>query len=262
MKITSTVSNVIRANKLAKENADQKAILEENRIDELAVAKAHLEELKRETELYMERNTDLTLELNRNRILNDKLKCQIETNTEKLRRLQRLVKQINSSVDHYYETEKPYKVSIEFLKSSDYDDIRPKTRLPLHCLDEETLRDRFLENDKEIDELITRYTKWYTDKSKRTIYGLMVVAMRAELQNILYKLKYENLEEGVAAVKEMTDRYYEICSDGNQKVKSTMKQFIGEINYLFTKAVKIEHAYYQKRAEQKKEEEGQKEKEE
>lgn len=46
-------------------------------------------------------------------------------------------------------------------------------------------------------------------------------------------------------VKKLTDKYnMKIAMDGNQSIVSTMRKFIGEIEYLFIKSVEIEYEYY------------------
>ena len=45
----------------------------------------------------------------------------------------------------------------------------------------------------------------------------------------------------------MTAKYLEIAGDGNQSVAKTLTKFIGEIEYLFLNAVKIEYNYYVKK---------------
>ena len=64
----------------------------------------------------------------------------------------------------------------------------------------------------------------------------MVIALRAELQNILYTLTSSKLDDALAAVRE-----------GNQTISSTLATFIGEMKSLFLDAVKIEYEYYIKR---------------
>jgi len=64
------------------------------------------------------------------------------------------------------------------------------------------------------------------------------------LQNVLYSLKFWKLDDSVEAIKEITSRYLAIAVDGNQSIAPTMKKFIGEIEYLFIEAVKIEYEYY------------------
>lgn len=75
----------------------------------------------------------------------------------------------------------------------------------------------------------------------------MVIALRAELQNILYNLKYERLDKSVEDVKSISAKYLRIATDGNQSIASTLTKFIGEIEYLFINAVKIEYNYYVKK---------------
>ena len=75
----------------------------------------------------------------------------------------------------------------------------------------------------------------------------MVIALRAELQNILYDLKYEKLEQAIENVKIVTAKYLKIAGEGNQNIVGTLTKFIGEIEYLFIDAVKIEYNYYVKK---------------
>ena len=81
----------------------------------------------------------------------------------------------------------------------------------------------------------------------------MVIALRAELQNILYNLKYEKLDKSIDDVKSVTQKYLQIAGDGNQNIVGTLTKFIGEIEYLFINAVKIEYNYYVKKEQAKQE---------
>ena len=45
----------------------------------------------------------------------------------------------------------------------------------------------------------------------------------------------------------MTAKYLQIASDGNQSIAGTLTKFIGELEYLFCNAVKIEYNYYVKK---------------
>ena len=80
--------------------------------------------------------------------------------------------------------------------------------------------------------------------ANKAIYNLMVIALRAELQNILYSLKYEKLEKAIDDVKKVSAKYLQIAGEGNQSIAGTLTKFIGEIEYLFINAVKIEYNYY------------------
>lgn len=80
-------------------------------------------------------------------------------------------------------------------------DLAPSVILKLHCMDMRDLRKAFNENDKQIKELLSKYDSRYTTKSNKAIYQLMVIALRAELQNILYNLKYEKLDKSIEDLK-------------------------------------------------------------
>ena len=66
----------------------------------------------------------------------------------------------------------------------------------------------------------------------------MVIALRSELQNILYNLKYEKLDDSIQQVKNVTSKYLKIAGDGNQSIVGTLTKFIGQMEYLFINAVK------------------------
>jgi hypothetical protein len=72
----------------------------------------------------------------------------------------------------------------------------------------------------------------------------MVIALEAELQNVLYNLKYSKLDKAIKDIKAMTAKYQKIATDGNQNIAPTIAKFIGEIEYLFIEAIKIEYEYY------------------
>lgn len=127
------------------------------------------------------------------------------------------------------------------------EELIPTVTLNLHCRDMRDLRKAFKENEKAIDKVVEAYRGRYTTKANQTIYELMVIALRAELQNILYALKYEKLDAGIDNVKLVTAKYMELASAGNQSIATTIRKFVGEIEYLFINAVKIEYNYYVKK---------------
>lgn len=120
-------------------------------------------------------------------------------------------------------------------------------------MDIKELRKAYRNNEKQIDKLMTKYVSWYTTKANKTIYSLMVIALKAELQNILYNMKYEKLDSSIDSVKAVTKKYLDIASAGNQSIINNLKKFIGELEYLFINAVKIEYNYYVKKEQAKQE---------
>lgn len=178
----------------------------------------------------------------------DKTIKSTNTQSNKLMRSKELVKAINYTLENYIEYEPSLDVlKLHHLNIEEIDTISPSISLHLHCMDVKELRKAYKENDKLITSLLEKYSKRYTTKSNKAIYNLMVIALRAELQNILINLKYEKLDVATSQVKEVTQKYLAIAGDGNQSILSTLTKFIGEIEYLFINAVEIEYNYYVKK---------------
>lgn len=177
-----------------------------------------------------------------------KVSKNLKTQTRKLSRSKELIKAINYTFERYLNYE-PSQSSIKLPSNdlSDLEEITPSIILKLHCMDIKDLRKAYRDNDKQINSVLKKYEKRYTTKANQAIYKLMVVALRAELQNILYNLKYEKLDKSVEDVKSVTQKYLKVASEGNQSIAGTLTKFIGEIEYLFINAVKIEYNYYVKK---------------
>lgn len=92
--------------------------------------------------------------------------------------------------------------------------------------------------------MVDKYKERYTTKANATIYSLVVIALKAELQNIMYSLKFGNLDKSLAQLKQIMQKYYLIAADGNQNIAPTMRKFIGEMEHLFDQAIRIEYEYY------------------
>lgn len=195
---------------------------------------------------------DLTAKITQLSSAQEKINKQISSNEKKLSRCKELYKSVTYAIDNFFYKEIPYSECI--LPDSDLSDIElisPSVILKLHNMDVKSLRKAYLDNEKQIANLLSTYSARYTSKANRAIYNLMVIALRAEIQNILYNLKYEKLEKSIEDVKKVTAKYLKIAGDGNQSIASTLTKFIGEIEYLFINAVKIEYNYYVKREQAK-----------
>lgn len=131
--------------------------------------------------------------------------------------------------------------------------LAPTVTLHLHSMDVKSLRKEMTINNKAIDTVLSKYENRYTTKSNLSIYRLMVIALRAELQNILHNLKYDKISKSIDDVKTITKKYLSIADNGNQQILGTITKFISEIEYLFIQAVKIEYEYYLKKQREKEE---------
>lgn len=178
----------------------------------------------------------------------ERLEKNIKTQTNKLARSKELAAAVNYAIDEFFYADinaSKLKLTAEAL--GDIEELSPSIILKLHYMDMKDLRKAYRDNDKQISQLTKQYESRYTTKANQTIYRLMVIALRAELQNILYQMKYEKLDKAIEDVRDVTRKYLDIASAGNQSIAGTMTKFIGELEYLFTNAVKIEYNYYVKK---------------
>ena len=129
----------------------------------------------------------------------------------------------------------------------------PQVTLHLHHMEVKELNKAFKENYKQIDQTLNKVSDRYSTKTNKMVYDLMVIALKSELQNILYDLKYNKLEKAIDNIKAVTNKYINIASEGNQTIAGTMAQFIGVLEYQFINAVKIEYNYYIKQEQIKQE---------
>ncbi|WP_252229614.1 MULTISPECIES: GIY-YIG nuclease family protein [unclassified Clostridium] len=132
-------------------------------------------------------------------------------------------------------------------------ELSPTINLKLHNMDIKELRKAFKNNDKLITETLIKYEKRYTTKANLAVYRLMVIALRAEQQNMLYNLKFDKLEKTIDDIKSISIKYLTIAEDGNKQIFGTIAKFINEIEYLFIKSAEIEYEYYVKKEKQKEE---------
>ena len=155
-----------------------------------------------------------------------------------------LHKAIKVSIDRYDLDHLPEQLNLTEAQISQLNEILPTVELPLRSNDVRDLRALNKENNKRIDEILARYEKRYTTKQNRAIYQLMVLALRAELQNILHSIKFSQLDKCLSSLDEMTAKFLKIASDGNQAIAPTLNNFISEIHELFKSCIQVEYEYF------------------
>lgn len=207
--------------------------------------KAATDELQKLIEGYNQSIDKLKATISEQNELCEKTEKRLTTAQNKLNKISEIYRSINYAVKEFG----AYGSDVELYDSDliELNDLLPTVTLKLHCFDIKDLRKAFRANDKQIEQVMQAYAARYTTKTNQTIYRLMVIALRAELQNILLSLKYEKLDQGIEDVKKVTLKYLTIAEEGNQNIANTLKKFIGEIEYLFINAVKIEYNYYVKK---------------
>lgn len=162
---------------------------------------------------------------------------------QKLYRLRQLIKSAQHAADEFDnggELDRALAQSVE-------QELEPVVELNLQCMGMRELRKRYNQNQKQIRQTYERYKSRYTTKTNMAIYQLMTIALEAELQNILNNIGFGKLDSAIDSIKKMTARYYEIAAAGNQAIAPTIKKYIGEMEYFFIEAVKIEYEYYVQR---------------
>lgn len=247
--------DIFRISAIKQENVQLRASLQEveNKLNALGVTeyyqmKEKLDALERKIEENNEFISKQDSNISERSEKTLKLEKQLSTQIRKLSRSKELYKSIEHAIDNFFVSDLEYtNCKLNRSDFEEYELIVPSVTLKLHCMDVKDLRKAFRDNQKQIEKLLKQYSSRYTTKANRSIYNLMVIALQAELQNILYNLKYEKLDKAVDDVKKVSDKYLQIAAEGNQSIAGTLTKFIGEIEYLFINAVKIEYNYYVKK---------------
>lgn len=182
----------------------------------------------------------------------DKLSKKEESQKNKLKKIKQFYDAIKYAVDNYF-IFVPESFNIKLENENEINEMLPSITLHLHNMDVKELNKAFKENYKQIDETLNKVSDRYTTKTNIMVYKLMVIALKAELQNILYDLKYNKLDKAIENIKSITNKYANIASEGNQVISKTMAQFIGVLEYQFINAAKIEYNYYIKQEQIKQE---------
>lgn len=178
----------------------------------------------------------------------EKSEKQLKTTINKISRSKELYKSMDFAITNFFECDPQLQnIRLPDDNMQEIEEFSPSVILKLHHMDIQSLNKAFKDNNKLIEKVMKQYQGRYTTKANRAIYELMVIALKAELQNILYNLKYDKLENAINQIKEVSAKYLKIASDGNQSIAGTLTKFIGEIEYLFINAVKIEYNYYVKK---------------
>lgn len=197
---------------------------------------------KENMEQYVQSYKNTYLDIQEKKLILEKLEKQEETQNRKIKKLKEIFKSIQNSIDSFHNNG-----YIANNLNNEIISIFPNTELKLHYMDVKELNKLFKENQKDIQKVLDAYENRYTTKANKNIYHLMVVALQAELQNVLYNLKFEKLEKGIEDIKAITQKYLKLAETGNQTIVNTLINFIGQIEYLFINAVKIEYNYYVKK---------------
>lgn len=207
---------------------------EENEAFAQRYSEGHLHELKTNVDAI---NADIDL-----------AKIKLDKAVQKTEKAAFLYKAIRSYIEKYRDADfSPLEVKKieETIADLDVDNLmEPTAEIKLHNTDLKDLRKQYRQISRDIDSTLTAYEKRYTTKGNLAIYRLMVVALRSELQNVLYTMRFGKLEDAETQINEICAKYIKIAADGNQSIAPTITRFVTETNSLFLDAVKVEYEYY------------------
>lgn len=219
-----------------------------NTKDEIHKEMLNLERLR----AYVKEERFLTL---RNDI--EKAEKKLSSEQKKVEKLSYLHSAISSYISKFQlsEPSRPELAKIEkLIEEIEIDNLmQPTAEIKLHSSDVKDLRKQFKEINSVIDSTLNEYEKRYNTKSNLAIYRLMVVALRSELQNILYVMKFGKLEDAEESITAICDKYIKIAADGNQSIAPTITRFVLQMKSLFIDAAKVEYEYYLRKERMKEE---------
>lgn len=122
--------------------------------------------------------------------------------------------------------------------------LSPTVELRFHSQDLKDLRKRANDVHKQILAVQKTYESRYTTKTARAMYQFMTLALSAELQNILYNLKYDKLDKNLESLKKLIAKFETIAIEGNQSIAPTIRKFLLQMDSLFADLIKIEYEFY------------------
>lgn len=147
----------------------------------------------------------LQAEINRLSEEREKADKQLKTSLNKLNKSKEIYKSVDYAIKTFFDHDPEFRdIRLDNSELNDLEEISPSVILKLHHMDVKSLNKAFRDNDKQIEKILRQYQGRYTTKANQAIYDLMVIALRAELQNVLYNLKYDKLDNGIQQVQDIT----------------------------------------------------------
>ncbi len=174
---------------------------------------------------------------------------QIITKQRKLTRIKEIYHGIEASIQSYRTLPPEYEnheLDEKFMEECEK--LAPTFLLAIPCMNNKELHEAYLSKEKIITDLFRQYTSEFSDAYDKALYELIVLYVRAEIQNILYGIKYNSTDSASNAVKGLCKRCLRIACNGNLHSSESFKKFIGEVEYHLTDLVQIEMQYCDKKS--------------
>lgn len=172
---------------------------------------------------------------------------QIITKQRNLSRIKEMYHGIEASIQNYRTLPPEYEnheLDKKFMEECEK--LAPSFLLAIPCMNDKELHEAYLSKEKIITDLFRQYTNEFSNAYDKAIYELVVLYIRAEIQNILYGIKCNSTESSSIAVKGLCKRCLRIASNENLHSTESFTNFIGEVEYHLTDLVQIEMQYCNK----------------
>ncbi|MBQ3164117.1 MAG: hypothetical protein IJC02_06215 [Lachnospiraceae bacterium] len=172
---------------------------------------------------------------------------QIISKQRKLTRIKEIYHGIEASIQSYRTLPPEYEnheLDEKFMEECEKH--APAFLLSVPSMNDKELHEAYLTKEKIITDLFRQYTNEFSDAYDKAIYELVVLYVRAEIQNILYGIKCNSAESASDAVKGLCKRCLRIAYNGNLHSTESFTKFIGEVEYHLNDLIQIEIQYCNK----------------
>lgn len=169
---------------------------------------------------------------------------QIISSQRKLTRIKEMYHSMENAIQNYMNIPLEYdtcKLEDKYLEECER--ITPSIRLNLENMEIKELHEAYLDKEKMIADLFKQHTAKCATSSNKAIYELLVLSLKAEMQNILYYSKESSLDDCIDAVTKTCHKSLKIACEGNHEMAGTFTKFIGELEYHFIDLITLEYQY-------------------
>lgn len=119
--------------------------------------------------------------------------------------------------------------------------------LKMHSYKMEDLRQMHEANNEEIRKLLQRYEKKMEAPTDRVVFQLIVLGLRAELQQMVSDLEYGELSRAQVKLHLTVGKYLKIVSFAGLTSTEAITDFVSEYETLLKEILRLEDAYLERR---------------
>lgn len=171
---------------------------------------------------------------------------QIRDKQRKLTRIKEIYYGIEASVQKHRTLPMEYNDMPDDKYLADCESLIPSIRSAICEMNDKELHEAYLDKEKIITDLFRQYTNEFSAPSDKAIYELSILYIKAEIQNILYGIKYGSSDSATDSVKAICKRCLRIANNGKLDAAESFTRFIGELEYHLTDLVQLEVSYIEK----------------